>query len=494
MTPTEPPPFRFPSRLPSWILATGGGLWALFSLWCVWGIAPPIDLPGHAAELETLVSLLRGDPEVAKVYEWHPVFGYGLEVWLFLPLAWLTNGAAAAKTAMWLTVTVFPFAHLSLGRAFGRSDETVVLSLPLVFSMSYWWGFLSGLMAQALFLFTLAAFVRAVRTVRAAGSARGASTRRWALVMVLGLATMQSHLITFAALCVVITLVAVSEAPPLQAARAVALAVGPALAIAAPRVLVLASRAVDAGDAPVTTYNAEAHLNWFFKHYRPEGNLQAFLPAVVSGLFALLYLVRRKSEPRTPAVAAAAMSLVYLATPKTLSGILLVCQRLPSLAGLLTLHMADVRALPRWARGVLAVGCLASLGQTAWFHHRFADALDGFGQVTERPPHGRHGYLSLVGRGILGSQAIYLEHVGQWWTARSGGVGHNFFAEYDHHVVRFRPGVSLPNNLLEASTEERATFEEVIVFGEGTLPAPFDGYVVDARAGRWRRLVRPRAQ
>jgi len=99
--------------------------------------------------------------------------------------------------------------------------------------------------------------------------------------------------------------------------------------------------------------------------------------------------------------------------------------------------------------------------------------------------------VSLVGRNIFDSRAIYLEHVGQWWTARYGGVGHNLFAEYDHHVVRFKPGVTLPNNLLEATTEERATFDEVLVFGEGPLPPPYDAYVVDASAGRWRRLVRP---
>lgn len=478
-------PADAPKRLSPRILVVAGCAWGLFAAWLVFGMSPPVDLAGHGAQLETLACLLRGDAEVAKIYEWHPVIGYGLEVWLFLPLTLLTNGAFAVKAAMWLTVMLFPVAHLLLCRTFNRCDTTAVLGLPLVFSMSYWWGLLSGLMAQVLMLFALSTFVAVVRRP---------TKLRWLLVILLCAAVMQSHLITFAALCVVLSAIALSEIRamgPMRVIGSLAIALGPALVLAVPRVLVLLTRAVDAGGAPETEYNAEAHVNWFFKHYVPEGNLQSFLPAVLSGLFLLMFLLRWRKEPRTPAWAAVAMAVAYALTPKTLSGILLVSQRLASLVGLLALQMADVRVLPRWGRRVLMVACFASLGQTALFHFRFARALDGFDEVTQRAPRGRHGYLSLVGRRILDSKAIYLEHVGQWWTARFGGVGHNFFAEYDHHVIRFRPGVSLPNNLLEASDEERATFDEVLVFGEGVLPAPFDTYAVDAQAGRWMRLVRP---
>ncbi len=70
--------------------------WAIFTAWCVWGFPPPVDLPAHGAQLETLANLLRGDPAVSQVYEIRVPIGYGLVFWLFLPLTYLTNGAVAA--------------------------------------------------------------------------------------------------------------------------------------------------------------------------------------------------------------------------------------------------------------------------------------------------------------------------------------------------------------------------------------------------------------
>ena len=48
---------------------------------------------------------------------------------------------------------------------------------------------------------------------------------------------------------------------------------------------------------------------------------------------------------------------------------------------------------------------------------------------------------------IAGSKQVYLDHLGQWWTAKYGKVGHNFFADAEHHPVRFRNGVPLPADL-----------------------------------------------
>src|SRR5262244_295464 len=61
--------------------------WAVFTAWCVWGFPPPVDLPAHGAQLQTLVNLLRRDPGVSQIYEIHVPIGYGLVYWLFLPLA-----------------------------------------------------------------------------------------------------------------------------------------------------------------------------------------------------------------------------------------------------------------------------------------------------------------------------------------------------------------------------------------------------------------------
>ncbi|MHB8875592.1 MAG: hypothetical protein ACYC8T_18055, partial [Myxococcaceae bacterium] len=84
-------------------------------------------------------------------------------------------------------------------------------------------------------------------------------------------------------------------------------------------------------------------------------------------------------------------------TPKSLSGIFLISVRLPVLAGMLALLVADASALARPVRVVLVALCFFSLGETAVFHQRFAGAVEGLGEMVREAPRGRHGYVSIVG-------------------------------------------------------------------------------------------------
>ena len=86
---------------------------------------------------------------------------------------------------------------------------------------------------------------------------------------------------------------------------------------------------------------------------------------------------------------------------------------------------------------------------------------------------------------------IYLEHLGQWLTAERGGVGHNFFADAEHHPVRFKPGRELPSSLVLASPQELARFDQILLYGEGPLPWRLRSWREIAHAGLWRRLARP---
>ncbi|MCC6335077.1 MAG: hypothetical protein IT380_13950 [Myxococcales bacterium] len=468
-----------------------GAIWPAFCLALVHGFPPCVDLPAHAAQLQSMVELLRGDPAVAAHYELHFPIGYDLQAWLALPVAFLFSGAVAVRLVLWVTMVLYPWSLLALARAFGRPAWVALLGLPLVFNFSYWYGLLPGLLAQPLSFFALAAYVRWVE----------GRAWRWALaVNLLAAATFLTHLLAFAVLVLgllAITLSRLWGAPVPRGAvlkdsafrLAVALSVPVLLSI--PRALTLANRAVTAGDWPATEYALAAHVNWFFKYTAPEGKLSVVAPLVVTGLFALLFVVRRKEEPRAPLALFVCWALLYAVTPKTLSGIFLVCTRLAVLVAGAALFLADPRRFPRWLRGALAALTVLTLAEAAAFHWRFSRAIDGLEAVIATPPKGPHGYVSLEGRQILGSGHVYLDHLGQWWTGTWGGVGHNFFADADHHAVRFRPGGELPAELWALTPEVVAPFDEVLIFGGGErLPACFDGWDVTASAGKWRKVTR----
>jgi hypothetical protein len=461
-------------------------LWSVLTASFAIGFPPPVDLPAHGAQLETLVQLIRGDPAARQVYEIHVPIGYGLVYWLFLPIAFAWNGAVAVRAALWVALLLYPLSHLALLRAFRRPDWMLLLGLPLAFNFSYWYGLLSGLFAVPLAFLTVAAFERAQ-------SVPHQDRAGWiwlALVNAGAAATLQSHLLAFVALVLSLGVLALCHPPRRRSLRWAAMGLALPLALSLPKVWSMAVRALTPGAWPATEYALTSHLTWFFRNYRPEGLLAAWGPVLVSTAMVLLYLGRRRQEPLAPAAMFAALLGLYLVTPKTLSGIFLISVRLPVFAGMISLLLVDGNAIPRWLRAGMLTICLVSLVETGVFHWRFARAIDGIQAMLEGPPPGRHGYWSLAGPQILGSRQIYLEHLGQWLTAARGGVGHNFFADAEHHPVRFRAGVELPTDLSAATPAELAWFDQVLVFGEGALPPRLDGFREVAHVKAWRKLVR----
>lgn len=460
--------------------------WAAFTAWCLSGVPPPVDLPGHGAQLETLAALVRGDALVGAYFQ--PVFsvGYGLPHWLFLPLALAVDGAFAARAALWVALQLHFAAALVLARTFAAPRWVLVPALPLAFSMSYWYGLLPGVFAQPLILFALATLVWGARTP-AAG---------WKPLVVLNLlsaAAMLCHLLAFALLPLCLGAAALASPQRRAALRLCAGGLCLPAAFALPRLLALGTRAVTSGDWPPTEYALAAHFNWAFKHFRPEGHLAALGPVLTLGALLAWSAWRRRASPQ-PLAAFLAAAAAYVAAPKTLSGIFLVPMRIPAVAGAVGLLATDLATVPRWLRaGVLALS-VASLFETARFHHQFAGDTRGLFELVRRHPSpGLHGFYSLAGHRLRGSVPVYLEHLGEWWTAAQGGVGHNLFAHYDHHPVQYRPGKRLPINLEDATVEERARFERVLVYGAGALPQPFDAWrQVDAQ-GAFRILENPAA-
>jgi hypothetical protein len=463
--------------------------WGAFAAWCVHGFPPAVDLPAHAAQMQTLAELVRGTPDVSRVYEADFPVGYGVPVWLFLPLTLLTNGAVAARAAVWTALVLFPLGYLALARALGRSGWTVVLALPLAFHVSYWYGFLPSFFAVPFVLLGLAKYVRALDAPTRAGQVRAL-----AALALLALGAMLSHLVAFGMLSVGVAALAFASPPRGKALLSAALGLAPAALLCATRVLTLVGRAAAPGTHLPSSYDAASHANFLFRAYRPEGLLAVAGPLLVTAVFVVAGWIHRRQEPRRPWALFLALALLYVAAPKALSGAWLIHVRVAVLVGVAALLLVEPARLA-WPLRLLLVGLsLLSLAETARFHVRFAHEVQGLEALTTAPPPaGAHGYLSLPGLRLEGKGRLtYLEHLGQWWTGRQGGVGHHFFADADHQPVRFRQGQELPARLdATAPAEDFAPFRALLVYGEGPLPPVLSGFRETARAGRWRRLERP---
>ncbi|MFL5354869.1 hypothetical protein [Archangium sp.] len=458
--------------------------WGSFAAWCVSGIPPSVDLPAHAAQMQTLAALVRGDAAVSAFYEAHLPLGYGLPIWLFLPVTLLTNGAFAARLAAWTGLMLFPLSHLALARVLRRPEWTVVFGLPLAFNISYWYGFLPSFFSLPLALFSLALYLHALRSSgRVGGTMVG--------LALLSTATMLSHLVAFGALGVGMAALALTSTPRRRAAGLAAAGLALPLGLCAARIVALMSRALAPGNAAPTDYGWGSHFNWLLRNYRPEGVLAVAAPLLITLVFVAAYVRARREESRAPWVLFLALGALFLLTPKALSGAWLIHVRLPVLAGVVALVLVDPSRIARPVRILLLLVVVASLAETARFHWRFKQEVAGLETlVASPPPTGVHGYVSLVGNRSRESRLVYLEHLGQWWTATQGGVGHHFFADGDHLPVRFHPGVSLPQWMDGSSAEQLAPFTALLVYGEGPLPGTLVGFTETGRAGPWHRLER----
>ena len=444
------------------------------------GMPPSVDLAAHAAQFETLKGLLQGDPLLGDTYGWHVPLGYGLEYALFLPVAFIWNGAVAAKLVMCVGTVLLPVATWALLRALHRSGSLAWLAAPWLFSMSTWYGLLSGVVAVPLVLFCLAANLRLLEQP---------SRRRFALACALMLATSATHLLAFAVLCV-LSLVALAVEPVHRAhARWLVLPLVAPTLIVLPKVYFLAACAVHPGHSPPTEYAAMPHLMWFFRNEQVEGLLGVAGPIALTLVLLALWVRHRAQEPRLPLALFITAVVLYVLTPKTLSGIFLACVRLPVFAGLLSLGLVDVGRLPR--RALVFIGSLTaiSLFESAHFAQAFRNETQGLEACLSHRA-SRHGWINLGPKTVLGSRNPYAMHLGQWVTAIQGGRGNGFFADAPHHPVHFQEGRALPDELGEFTARQLGELDEIYVFGAGPLPASLDGFRLASTCEHWRRLDR----
>jgi len=128
----------------------------------------------------------------------------------------------------------------------------------------------------------------------------------------------------------------------------------------------------------------------------------------------------------------------------------------------------------RWRLALAAACVVVALVQVVTFHLRFQRSVAGVLSVSREER--TRGYLSILGPTLPWTRLPYLTHLGQWVTARKGGIGSGFFTDAASQPVQLRPDLLPPLDP-----------EALYVFGEGPLPAGNDRWCLERAAFELRR-------
>ena len=444
-------------------LAAGLLAWILLCLWCARGTPPGVDLPAHAAQMQSLASLLEGRAELSSRFEAHFVPGYGLVTWLVAPVAIAFHGAGAARVALFLSMAGLLPAMALLLRALRQPVALCFLAAPFGFSFAYWYGFLPELFARTCALLALAAWVSVVREH---------DWKRELLAAALLAVVALSHLLTFGMLVLgAVALAVLGPRPvPVRALRALL----PGLAITAWSVVSLRG-SLGPGVGNGWRWDGAGHALFFLRNYQEEGRA-GLVASLVLFVLCLLSARRRGTASRVLAVVAV-WAMVYVLCPRDLGAATLLCYRLPALIGLLAV-CAAAPLLRSTRRLVLATVCLVvALGQVVAFHVLFRDEVAGLVSVARAEA--SRGTVLLAGPRLPWTRFPYLEHFGEWITAREGGLGTHFFADAAHQPVHAR-----------ASAPAAPDWSALYVYGKGGLPFASGKWCLQRLAFQWRRYQR----
>lgn len=185
---------RFGSRF--WIAF---GVCAAASLVPLWGARylPMVDLPQHAALVSAWLHL--GDPAYgfADQFEAHPFTPYALTYLVALGLAKGVGVLYALKILVTLGVLGLPLATLRMARRRGADPWWALWAFPMAFGISFYWGFVSYLVAAPL----------GIALVDVGDAHARAPTRRSAAtVALLGIALFFTHLVVLVAAVAIVGL------------------------------------------------------------------------------------------------------------------------------------------------------------------------------------------------------------------------------------------------------------------------------------------------
>jgi hypothetical protein len=420
-----------------------------FCLFCVWGTPPLVDLPAHGAQLQLMKDWLAGDEATRAHFSLHFVAGYGLWYWLALPLAALVDGAWAARAVVFLVLALTPASLEFWFKQVGQQRWVTVLALPLCFTVSYWYGFVSTLVTFPAIFLGLGLWERWRRD--------GARADRLGTLGCLLFCALD-HPVSWVALGS--ALLGAELLRPQRSFRALAPLLATGLVLV-PYGLAWLQRA-PAASGPPLAWRFDTHTpQWFWKNTLGESLLGFVWPLGLT-VFGLL-----RCRSRVALGAAVGVLALYALVPYTGGGAMMLDIRLPGLVALLALGGARLEPLARSLKVALVFTALAGLGEVGWAHHRFRAYVEP-AQALFLGTRVDHTTVNEVSKPPF-SKHPSLEHFFAWETAHFGGLSDAIFADATHVPMQrrsevppppspvrygFGPPRELPGCVREAGTKE----------------------------------------
>ena len=391
---------------------------------------PMVDLPGHAALITSLRELARGNQLFSAEFQsnWFTPYllGYGLlyAVSLVVPVA------VAAKVVVSTAIVLTSLLVGMLLREAGADERWKWLAIPCSYSLAFYWGFLSFIVAIPISLLLL------IHTVR---FDRDPSVRRGTIVAALAVLAFFGHVIAMglSCLCALAYIAGARYRDPLGVVRR-------ALPYTAPIPLIVvwftqtASDVAGVADAPVVYGPIHTRLAYLIS--QPSGfDHVSYLAVVITAAIVLLPLLcgsRFTSKPARwlPLVAVIA---TYFAMPSYafLSGFLY--ERLGVFLVPMWLLVFDRPTGPRprfeWVAMALVVAWVAS---NTWRFAAFAGETRHFSEVLRHMEGGRRvAGLMISDASPIFATPVYL-HFANWYQAERRGLVDFNFADFQMVVRR----------------------------------------------------------
>ena len=440
---------------------------------------PMVDLPGHAALMTSLRELAHGNPLFTAEFQsnWFTPYllGYGLlyAVSLVVPVA------VAAKVVVSIAIVLTSFLVGILLREAGADDRWKWLAIPCSYSLAFYWGFLSFVVAIPVALLLL------IHTVR---FDRDPSLRRGMIVAALAVLAFFSHVIAMglSCLCALAYIAGARYRDPLGLVRR-------ALPYTAPIPLIVvwftqtASDVAGVAHAPVVYGPIGIRLAYLIS--QPSGSDDvSYLAIVVTAAIVLLPLLCGSRFTSKPArwLPLAAVVATYFAMPSYafLSGFLY--ERLGLFFVPMWLLVLDRPAGPRqrfeWVAMTLV---LAWVGANTWRFTAFAAETRNFTEVLGHMEEGRRvAGLMISSASPHFATPVYL-HFASWYQAERRGVVDFNFADFQMVVQRRstnRPrvseGLAVRPGLFDWQLNGGATYDYFLV----RAPADFSGVLFKEHA------------
>ncbi|MDQ7005790.1 MAG: hypothetical protein Q9Q40_01005 [Acidobacteriota bacterium] len=449
---------------------------ALFPLWAV-RYLPMVDLPQHAAQVA--IWQAWDDPALgyAKLYEFNFFTPYLLGYSIARALAAVMGPFLAIKAVVTLAVLGLPLAAWRALRAVDAEPWPALLTLPLAFGFSFYWGFLNYLIAVPLGLLYLAEVLHYRRRptgIRALWLGGAGILLFFGHVLALG----------------VVGLLALSLLlPGSPRPGALLRRLGPLLT-PLPLALAWILRALGA--------ESQVHLGttWGPLLRRlpewPGTLLGGARDPLAAGalLLGVLLLPAAGVRPRRGGRLGPSLVLataVYLLFPVFGFGVAMLYQRFAiflALLLILTLRMPAAGRRRQVAAGLIVLLVVGWMGVLTARHRIFDRQARNIDPIIETLEPGRSLRMlifDLRSPGIAAEFPVFMHHP-VWYQVMRGGFVSFSFAQHYPELLRYRrqPSAAVPIGY-ETSPEKFSWVRERHLY---------DAFVVRANSERWRRLFR----